>query len=79
MGLLLTLWTTTALQVAIGTVQEGLVEVRFGSVILGLEIGFATKSAAISQGNVVGSSDSLVSPRHLDGYAWGADGNWSSR
>lgn len=77
--LLLTLRTTTTLQVAIGTIRKSIVEVGLDVIIiLGLGVGVTAESTAIAQGNVVGTSDSLVSPRHLEWPAWGVDGNRSS-
>lgn len=56
----------TALQVAIGTVGEAIEGLGPDAVALVLDVRIATEPATISQGNIVGTSDSLVSPRHLD-------------
>lgn len=58
----------TALQVAIRTIRvAAAIEIGPAGCFFLLDIRVA--ESALSQRNIVGTSDSLVSPRHLDGFA----------
>lgn len=59
----------TALQVAVRTIGKAIVRLDFDAVVFLFEFSLATEPASFSQGNVVGTSDSLISPRHIDGTA----------
>lgn len=55
----------TALQVAVRSIRvAAAIEIGFDGSLFLLDIGVA--KSALSQRNVVGTSDPLVSPRHLD-------------